>query len=475
VDDLLRRPALELAARVRSGEVSARELTEAALAGAEALDADLNAFTSVHAEEALDAADAIGPGDPRPFAGVPTAVKDLRAVAGWRFSFGARFLGEFVARSDAHVVRRMREAGFVLIGQTSLPEFGILPTTEPARFGPTRNPWDRDRTPGGSSGGAAAAVAGGAVPVAHGTDGGGSIRIPAACCGLVGLKPTRGRVSKAPFEGDSFLVEDGWLTRTVADTAAGLDILAGYELGDATWAPPPAETFAGAAAREPGRLRIGASATPPIPEARLDPIAERAWREGVELLEALGHDVEEFEPPWTAPGLLELFSASFGPMVGVGIGIAAQLRGREPTREDLEPLSWHLWERARALNAVDFLLLESRLKGFARGLIAGLHPYDAVLTPALADRPPAIGALAGTLPDPADTFRRSGLFTPFTAAANFTGLPAISLPLAHGDDGLPVGVQLIGRPADEAGLLSLAAQVEAARPWADRRPEAAAA
>jgi amidase len=475
VDDLLRRPALELAALVRSGEASARELTEAALARAEAAEAELNAFTSVHAEEALAAADAIGAGDERPFAGVPTAVKDLRAVTGWRFSFGAGFLGEFIAPSDAHVVRRMREAGLVLIGQTSLPEFGILPTTEPARFGPTRNPWDRARTPGGSSGGAAAAVAGEIVPIAHGTDGGGSIRIPAACCGLVGLKPTRGRVSKGPFEGDSFLVEDGWLTRTVADTAAGLDVLAGYELGDATWAPPPAETFAAAAAREPGRLRIGVSATPPIAEAQLDPIADRAWREGAELLEALGHDVEALDPPWTAPGLLGLFSAAFGPMIAAGIGVAAQLRDREPTREDLEPLSWHIWQEARALNAVDFLLLEGRLKGFARGLIAALDPYDAVLTPALAERPPAIGTLAGTLPDPADTFRRSGLFTPFTALANLTGQPAISLPLAHGDDGLPAGVQLIGRPADEATLLALAAQVEAARPWADRRPEAAPA
>jgi amidase len=471
VDDLLRRPALELAALVRAGDVTAHELTEAAIGRAEASAEDLNAFTSVHAEEALAVADAIGPGDARLFAGVPTAVKDLRAVHGWRFTFGSDFLGDFVAPGEAHVVRRMREAGFVLVGQTSLPEFGILPTTEPRRFGPTRNPWHPERTPGGSSGGAAAAVAGGALPIAHGTDGGGSIRIPAACCGLVGLKPGRGRVSSGPFEGDSFLVEDGWLTRTVADTAAGLDVLGGYELGDATWAPPPAEPFAAAAARDPGRLRVGLSATPPMPEARVDPVAERAWREGAELLEELGHEVEELDAPWAVPGLFDLFAASFGPMVAAGIGISAQLRGHQPGPEDVERLTWHVWEGARALSSVDFMLADGQLKGFARGLIAALHPYDAVLTPALAERPPAIGTLAGTLPDPADTFRRSALFTPFTAVANITGLPAISLPLAHGEDGLPAAVQLLGRPAGEAALLALAAQLERARPWAERHPE----
>jgi amidase len=250
--ELLFRPAGELAGLVRSGELTARDLTETALARIEALNGELNAFVHVDADGALAAADAVGAGDSRPFAGVPIAIKDTAAVAGLPFSLGSELFGDFVPEHDAFVVRRLREAGFVIVGKTNLPEYGILPVTEPRRWGPARNPWDTERTPGGSSGGAAAAVASGMVPLAHGSDGGGSIRIPASCCGLVGLKPSRGRVSRGPEQGDDFLVQDGVLTRTVAETAELLDVLAGYETGDATWAPPPAEPFGAATAREPG-------------------------------------------------------------------------------------------------------------------------------------------------------------------------------------------------------------------------------
>src|SRR3954462_2514358 len=273
--DLLFRPAGELAALVRAGDVTARELVEASLERIGELNGELNAFVHVDADGALAAADAVGAGDERPFAGVPIAIKDTAAVAGLPFSLGSDLFGDFVPERDAFVVRRLREAGFVIVGKTNLPEFGILPVTEPRRFGPTRNPWDTERTPGGSSGGAAAAVASGMVPLAHGSDGGGSIRIPAACCGLVGLKPSRGRVSRGPDQGDDFLVQDGVLTRTVAETAKLLDLLSGYEVGDATWAPPPSESFAAAAKREPGRLRIGYTTTAAI-EADLDPECERA-------------------------------------------------------------------------------------------------------------------------------------------------------------------------------------------------------
>src|SRR5215218_6687587 len=240
---LLFRPANELADLVRSGDVSARELVESSLERIDALQPDLNAFVHTDPDGALAAADAVGPGDERPFAGVPIAVKDTAAVAGMPYTLGSDAFGDFVPAHDAFVVRRLREAGFVIVGKTNLPEFGILPVTEPRRFGPARNPWDSERTPGGSSGGAAAAVASGMVPLAHASDGGGSIRIPAACCGLVGLKPTRGRISRGPEQGDDFLVQDGLLTRTVAETAELLDVLAGYEPGDATWAPPPAAPF----------------------------------------------------------------------------------------------------------------------------------------------------------------------------------------------------------------------------------------
>src|SRR5215217_1668319 len=276
--ELLFRPATELADLVRAGDVSSRELVETSLERIEALQPELNAFVYTDSDGALAAADAVGAGDARPFAGVPIAIKDTAAVAGLPYTLGSDLFGDFVPEHDAFVVRRLRDAGFVVVGKTNLPEFGILPVTEPRRFGPTRNPWDTGRTPGGSSGGAAAAVASGMVPLAHGSDGGGSIRIPAACCGLVGLKPSRGRISRGPEQADDFLVQDGVLTHTVAETAALLDVLAGYEVGDATWAPPPAEPFATAATREPGRLRIGMTTVGSV-DADVDPTCARAVRD----------------------------------------------------------------------------------------------------------------------------------------------------------------------------------------------------
>ena len=468
------RPVPELAALVRGGELTARELVAASLARIEALDGRVNAFTHVDADGALAAAARIGPGDPRPFAGVPIAIKDNRPVAGMPLTLGSRLLGDHVARDDAALVRRLRAAGFVIVGTTALPEFGIQPTTESARNGPTRNPWAPDRTPGGSSGGAAAAVAAGMVPVAHGNDGGGSLRIPAACCGLVGLKPARGRVSLAPAEGASLLVVDGVLTRTVAETALLLDVLAGPEPGDATWAPPPPEPFARAAAREPGRLRIGVTAVPPL-DVPVDPVAVRALEEAAALLAQLGHAVEEIPPPWREPGTFDTFATVFTAAIAAGIAAAGELVGRAPRPEDVEPLSWLLLERGRALDAPAYLAAVRRLHAIARRVLAATAPYDAVLTPALAQRPVPLGMLRGDGPDPAATFARGGAFTPFTGIANVTGQPAIALPLAHGADGLPVAVQLLGRPAQEGPLLALAAQLEAARPWADRRPPLAAA
>jgi amidase len=472
--DLLFRPVHELAALVRDGELGARELVAHSLARIEALEPEIGAFVDVDAERALAAAAEIGPGDPRPFAGVPIAVKNNKPVQGLRFTFCAELLGDHVASHDAFLVRRLREAGFVIVGTTKLPEFGILPTTEPSRFGPTHNPWDLGRTPGGSSGGSAAAVAAGMVPIAHGNDGGGSTRIPAACCGLVGLKPSRGRISQGPDLGDSLLSIDGVLTRTVGETAALLDLLAGYETGDATWAPPPAEPFAATAAREPRRLRIALTTSPPLRDHTVDPVCETAARDAAALLEALGHEVVEATPPWSMPGLFESFSAVFGPLVSTAIGFGALLAGRPPTEDDVEALSWHLWERAIDQHSIDYLAATLRLQAATRAIIGFFDDVDVVLTPALGERPLALGVLDATAPDAAATFFRSGAFTPFTAVANVTGQPAISLPLYHGEDGLPTGVQLFGRPADEGTLLALATQVEAANPWADRRAPVAA-
>jgi amidase len=474
MSNLLFKPAAELAGLVRSKEVSATELVAAALERIEALQPTLNAFLHIDAEGALAAAEQISADDPRPFAGVPIAMKDTTIVAGMPYTMASDMFGDFVPAHDSYVTRRVRDAGFVIVGKTSMPELGILPVSEPRRFGPVRNPWDADRTPGGSSGGAAAAVASGMVPLAHGSDGGGSIRIPAACCGLVGLKPTRGRISRGPDLGDDLLVQDGTLTRTVAETAEMLDILSGYEIGDTTWAPAPSMPFVEAAQREPGKLKIGYTTTPPI-EAALDPLCEQAVHDAAQLLTDLGHDVDEAPAPWGQDDPMQAFTMAFGTPIAMGLFFGGLVTGREPSPELMEPLSWAMWEAIRDHSALDYLLARTQLAGMSRGIIALWETYDVVVTPALAQRPVRIGEIDACSDNPWDDFHRSGLFTPYTALFNVTGQPAISVPLFHGDDGLPTAIQIAGRPADEATLLSLSAQLEAARPWADRRPELATA
>jgi amidase len=473
--DLMFRPAGELAGMVRDGEISARELAELSLRRIEEHNPALNAFVDIDAEGALRAAEKIGPGDQRPFAGVPVAVKNNRPVKGMRLTYGCELMADHVADYDHNVTRRLREAGFVIVGTTTLPEYGILPVSEARLFGPTRNPWDLERTPGGSSGGAAAAVAAGLVPVAHGNDGGGSVRIPAACCGLVGLKPSRGRISAAPELGDSSLGIDGMLTRTVADTAAILDVLAGYEPGDATWAPASQEPFAAAAAREPKALRIAASTLPPVPDAVVDDACAGAVSDAAVLLRSLGHEVEEVDPPWQQEGLSEMFGGVFSAQISLSIAYSGIVAGRVPSADDMEPMSWAIYSMVQKLGAVENLALVVRLQAYARRLVSFLLDYDVLLTPALAERPLPLGTLDTAAENPMETFTRSGLFTPFTPVFNATGQPGISVPLYQGDDGLPLGVQLVGQPAGEATLLALAAQLEEAHPWAARRAPVGAA
>jgi amidase len=479
--ELLRRPAVQLAASVRAGEISARELVDASLDAIEQLDPRVNAFTYVDPDGARAAAAAVRPGDPRPFAGVPIAIKDNRAVAGMPITMGSDLWVDVVSAVDAFCVARLRAAGFVIVGKTNMPENGILPTTEPRRFGPTANPWALDRTPGGSSGGAAAAVAAGMVPIAHGNDGGGSIRIPAACCGLVGLKPARGRVSVGPDSGQSFLAIDGVLTRGVADTAAVLDVLAGYQPGDANWAPPVAADAFAAAAAAGGAffgapLRIGLAFNTPLDEAEVDPVCLAAARDAAQLLSSLGHVVEEVTPPWSGLGLLPDFTRAFGPLISLTTAAGGRLAGREVLEADVEPLTWAMYERSRGLNVLDHLTAQSRLEAVARALISWMleEPLDVLLTPALAARPLRTGDVHGRGPDPWGNYQRSGAFTPYTAMMNVTGQPAVSLPLYQGVDGLPLAVQLIAQPAREDVLLALAAQLEAAVPWAQRAPDLSA-
>jgi amidase len=468
MSDLLFRPASELAGLVRDGELSARELVQASLDRIDAVNPELNAFVDVFDEEALAAADAIAPGDERPFAGVPIAIKNNRPVAGHRMTYCAEFMGDWEAPYDHNVVRRLRDAGFVIVGATTLPEWGILPWTNTKRFGPTRNPWDPARTSGGSSGGSAAAVAAGMVPIAHANDGGGSTRIPAACCGLVGLKPQRNRISLAPEIGESFLGIDGVLTHTVRDTALALDVLAGYEVGDASWAPPPAEPFATSAAREPSGLRVAVVTNPPI-DAPVDPVRAEAARETGRLLESLGHTVEETEAPWREDSLLHAFTALFAPLVMLQVAFGRLVHGREPNEEEMEPLSWALWQLVGTMTALDAHLASAQLQIFARGLIGWMSQYDVMVAPALAEAPILLDDVHWQTDDPMGLFARSGRFTPFTAVANVSGQPAIAVPFDE-HEGLPVAVQLFGRPAQEGELLALAAQLETARPWSQRRP-----
>ena len=463
-------PATELAALVRLGDLSARELVEASLDRIDELNPEINAFTLVDRDGALAAADAIGAADERPFAGVPIAIKDLTAAtAGLRVSNGSDLYGDYTPDEDSNVVRRLRGAGFVIVGKANTPELGIVPTTEPRRFGPARNPWDRTRTTGGSSGGSAAAVASGMVPIAHASDGGGSIRIPAACCGLVGLKPSRGRISRAPAQGDSYLSSDGVVSRTAGDTAAALDLMSGYEPGDTTWAPPPFEPFEVTAARAPGPLRVALVIEPPI-EADLDPMAERAARDAAVLIEAFGHNVEEATPPSRFDELFDAFTDIWAANVSMGVRFGELVSGRVAQPHDVEPLTWALHEHALATSSSDYLRSLTILQRVGRSIVEWSSQWDVVLTPALARRPVPLGEIDTASPDPMTTFRETSSFTPYTPFVNVTGQPAISLPMYHGDDGLPLAVQLIGPPLGEGLLLSLASQLEAEQNWSARRP-----
>ena len=462
---LLARSVTEQAALVRAGEVSARQLVELCLAELEAVKG-LNAVSFVAAEEALAEAEAIRPDDPRPLAGVPMLIKELTPVAGQPWTFASRLFANHRAPADAYPVRRLRQAGFILLGQTTSPEFGLVNVTESRLRGPTRNPWDTSRTPGGSSGGAAALVAAGVLPAAHASDGGGSIRIPAACCGLVGLKPSRGRISAGPFLGDSFLTSQGVLSRTVADSAELLDILTGYEVGDSTWATSPAQPLARAIHQPVDRLRIAALTASPLDGADPEPLASAAVKEAASRLEQLGHTVDWVMPPgWVDPRLLEQFTTLWAVGVASNTVWGASLQGRSPQPADVEALTWYFTELGLATPAVAYLAALESLKGFARSLIGFFQRYDLLLTPVLAERPLTIGTIQTDSADPRAAFARTAQFTPYTAVWNVTGQPAIALPLSVGADGLPVAVQLVARPLRDDLLLALAQQLETAYGW----------
>ena len=450
--------ALEQADAVRRGEVSSLELVDHYLARTD----DVGAFVTRVPELARERAAALPREGASPLHGVPTAIKDLNPTAGVRTTFGSAAYADFVPDFSDNVTLSVEAAQMVWIGKTNTPEFGSPCYTEPDVAPPAVTPWDRSRTAGGSSGGAAAAVAAGLVPVAQGSDGGGSIRIPASCCGIVGLKPSRGRISGAPMYGDPVgLATGGSLARTVADAAAMLDVLAGHRVGDPTWAPDPEGTFLAAARREPGRLRVARFSAPILVDTDVDAECLTAWEDASRLLESLGHEVEDVPVPLPREAV-----AVFEVCWAVLTALSAAPEGQEHL---LRPLTRWLSEKGRAVSGPDFGLAIGELRRYAATALEALAPYDVVLTPTLASPPVEVGALRNDV-DPQADFAAQMRFTPWTSAWNVTGMPAVSLPLHWTPDGLPVGVMLAARPAEEELLLSLAAQVEAAAPWHDRRP-----
>ncbi|WP_028645420.1 amidase [Nocardioides sp. URHA0020] len=454
--------ALEQGDLVRRREVSPLELTEHYLERADRLDS-VGAFVTLTPERARERAAGLERvAADGPLYGVPTAIKDLNLTAGVRTTFGSAAFADFVPDVSDGVTLSLEAAGLVSLGKTNAPEFGSPCYTEPDVAPPAVTPWDRTRTAGGSSGGAAAAVAAGLVPLAQGSDGGGSIRIPASCCGLVGLKPSRGRISGHPVYGDPVgLATPGPIARTVADAAAMLDVLAGRRVGDPSWAPPPSETFLAAARRDPGRLRIARFITPVITDTVVDPACVQAWEDASRLLESLGHDVEDVPVP-LPPEAVPVFETCWAVLTALSVV--------PPEREHLlRPLTRWLTAKGNAVSGPELGLAIGAVRRFAAGALTALAPYDAVLTPTLATPPVLVGAMRDDA-DPQADFDAQKAFTPWTSAWNVTGMPAVSLPLHWTPDGLPVGVMLAARPAEEELLLALAAQVEAAAPWAARRP-----
>ena len=464
--------ALEQAQAIKTREISPVELAEHYIARSERLSETVGAFITMTPELALQQArdaeqaviDAVDPQALPVLHGVVVPVKDLNFLAGVRCTMGS-LTYDITPFGDDHVVARMKQGNVVMTGKTNTPEFGLPCYTEPDVAPPARTPWDLSRSAGGSSGGAAAAVAAGLAPVAHASDGGGSIRIPASVCGLVGIKTSRGRTSTGPLRDPvgEFPV-NGPVARTVRDAAALLDVLAGAFPDDPYPAPPllPGETFLHAAGREPGVLRIGRSATPLVSDAEVHPDCLEAYESASMLLEELGHVVEDFTPAFP-DAMVGTFETVWS--------VLALLTPVDPAREsELQPLTRYLRERGAQVSGIELAQAVSFCRLASRGAIASAAAYDVLLTPTLALPPVPVGYFtAGD--DPRVNFERQKAFTPFTAPFNMTGQPAISMPLHWTEAGLPIGVQLIGRPYDEATLISLAAQLEAARPWLGRRPD----
>ncbi len=470
-DELAFLDATAQAQLIRRGELSPADAVKAAIDRIESLDGAMNAVIHRRFEAALAECERGLPVE-APFRGVPLLVKDLSAdSAGDPAHQGSRVLRDagHVATADSWLVGRYRKAGFVIVGRTNTPELGLTAVTEPLAYGPTRNPWDLERSPGGSSGGSAAAVAAGLCPVAHGSDGGGSIRIPASMCGLVGLKTSRGRTTMGPDRDESGLSVQHVLTRSVRDTAAVLDATAGPGLGDAVSAPPPSQPYSTEVERRPEPLRVALLAH--NPRGDLHPFCEQAAHHSAEILESLGHHVEESYPKvLDDPTVGRRFLARWSVNAALGVAALGELAGRELGPGDVEPLTWAYAEQGHRTSGFDYALALAASSRFTRAMASFWESFDVLVTPTLGEPPPLVGELTPPANDPFGTQDRISALVPFTTHFNVTGQPAISLPLFWSEDHLPVGTQFVAAYGRENLLISLAAQLEEAEPWADRRP-----
>ena len=465
--------ALAQAQLIAKGEVSPREMVDAAIGQAQKVNGDINAIIHPRFERAQNEADGELPRGP--FTGVPLVLKDLGAAMGGEpHHMGTQFLkdAKYVAPYDSYLTRRFRDAGFVIIGRTNTPEFGNTITTEPLSYGPSRNPWNLDHSTGGSSGGSAASVASHIVSVGHANDGGGSIRVPASECGLVGLKPSRGRVSKGPDLGESWMGStiDGCVTRTVRDTAAVLDVICGYEPGDPYIAPPFARPLSQEVGVSPGVLRIGVLDRPPYAHQKDDAESRESVKRTIEVLASLGHQVELAYPAALHEDEVSgKFTAVVAAATHADVSTFERILGRTIGDGDMEPDNLLMRELGRSISAETYLSNQMWIHAWCRRVVQWWEPldgsrgFDILVTPTLAGPPPRIGHLAG-----ADGTRHLIEILAFTSQFNLTGQPAISLPLHWSASGLPMGVQFVAAPFREDVLVRLASQLEEAMPWRDK-------
>ena len=468
--DLTTYDGLGLAELIRRKEVAPAELLDATIARAEATHPVINAIVTRLYDEAHAAIKAGLPSGS--FTGVPYLLKDLGALhTGAPTSFGSAFFTNNPADHDSEITARLKRAGLVIFGKTNTPEMGLSPSTEPRRFGATRNPWNVAYSAGGSSGGSAAAVAAGVVPMAHATDGGGSIRIPASCCGLVGLKPTRARNPMGPDAGE------GWggascghaVTRTVRDSAGLLDATSGPDLGDPYWAPPPVRPFLEEVGRHPGRLRIALTTTA-FNGQPVDPACADAARAAATLCASLGHAVEEARLEVDSQALAKATRIVIGANVRAALEARGAALGRQLTDADVERETWSRATDGASFTAWEYARSIAVMHRTGRVVARFFTTYDVLMSPTMCRPPQRLGVLDMSGRDPAAYLDAVLACVGFTSLFNSAGNPAISLPLAWSQDGLPLGVQFAGRFGDEATLFRLAAQLEAAQPWADRRP-----